>query len=78
LKNNFIAWQKSNLVKKSAYLKSIHEKLIALNPNEILNRGYSITFNDKGETVYSSGDLNNGDLMLTKLAKGDFKSKVID
>ena len=78
LKNNFIAWQKSNLVKKSAYLKSIHEKLIALNPNEILNRGYSITFNDKGETVYNSGDLNNGDLMLTKLAKGDFKSKVID
>ena len=78
LKNNFIAWQKSNLVKKSAYLKSIHEKLIALNPNEILNRGYSITFNDKGETVHDSADLTNGDLMLTKLAKGDFKSKVID
>ena len=68
--------QDATIIKKNALLKLIHEKLIALNPSEILNRGYSITFDENGKPIANAKDINQGDVITTQLAKGKVKSKV--
>ena len=68
--------QDATIIKKTALLKLIHEKLIALNPSEILNRGYSITFDENGKPIANVKDINQGDVITTQLAKGKVKSKV--
>ncbi len=68
--------QDATIIKKTAFLKLIHEKLIALNPSEILNRGYSITFDENGKPIANAKDINQGDVITTQLAKGKVKSKV--
>ena len=68
--------QDATIIKKTALLKLIHEKLIALNPSEILNRGYSITFDENGKPIANAKDINQGDVITTQLAKGKVKSKV--
>ena len=50
--------------------------MIALNPSEILNRGYSITFDENGKPIANAKDINQGDVITTQLAKGKVKSKV--
>ena len=52
------------------------EKLIALNPSQILNRVYSITFNEQGEAIDNADKLDEGQIVTTQLAKGKFKSRV--
>ena len=69
---------KTMINNKQGLLKLMHEKLIALNPGEILNRGYSITFDEKGKTIASAKNITNGDLITTQLADGKIKSKVTD
>ena len=68
--------QDATIIKKNALLKLILEKLIALNPSEILNRGYSITFDENGKPIANAKDINQGDVITTQLAKGKVKSKV--
>jgi exodeoxyribonuclease VII large subunit len=53
-------------------------RLTALNPKSVLQRGYSITTNKKtGHLVKSSSDVSNGDLILTELANENLiESKV--
>ena len=55
-----------------------YEKISALNPNEILKRGYSITFDQDGTIIDDPSKLSKGDVLDTQLAKGKFKSQVID
>lgn len=69
---------KTMINSKRALLKLMHEKLIALNPGEILKRGYSITFDKKGETIVSAENITHGDIVTTQLADGKIKSKVTD
>jgi exodeoxyribonuclease VII large subunit len=56
------------------------EKLIALNPNNILSRGYSITYmlDDDGKSVniISADDVKSGDKIKTFLHDGDINSTV--
>ena len=68
--------QKIILRNKKQDMNLIQEKLIALNPNQILNRGYSITFNEQGEAINNPDKLNDGQIVTTQLAKGKFKSRV--
>ena len=68
--------QKIILKNKKQKLKLMHEKLIALNPREILNRGYSITFSEKGDAIDNADSLKQGQIVTTQLAKGKFKSIV--
>ena len=68
--------QEIMLKSKKQSIKLMQEKLIALNPTEILNRGYSITFNEKGEAIDDVANLNERQLVTTQLAKGKFKSRV--
>ena len=55
-----------------------YEKISALNPNNILKRGYSITFNQDGNIVDDPSTLSKNDIVDTQLAKGKFRSKVVD
>ena len=78
LKKEICEKQKTTILNKQGLLKLIHEKLIALNPSEILNRGYSITFDENGKSIASAKKIAHGDLITTQLADGKIKSKVTD
>ena len=69
--NNIIFNQKSNF-------EILKEKLQTLNPNQILNRGYSITFDSSGNVITDSDTVADGELIETKVQKGSIKSRVID
>tara|TARA_B100001758_G_scaffold76940_1_gene65033 strand:+ start:582 stop:1931 length:1350 start_codon:yes stop_codon:yes gene_type:complete len=69
--NNIIFNQKSNF-------EILKEKLQTLNPNQILNRGYSITFDSSGNVITDSNAVTDGELIETKVQKGSIKSRVID
>ena len=69
--NNIISNQKSNF-------EILKEKLQTLNPNQILNRGYSITFDSSGNVITDSNSVADGELIETKVQKGSIKSRVID
>ena len=68
--------QKIILRNKKQDMNLTQEKLIALNPSQILNRGYSITFNEQGEAINNPDKLHDGQIVTTQLAKGKFKSRV--
>jgi exodeoxyribonuclease VII large subunit len=78
LKKEIFEKQKTSILNKQGLLKLIHEKLIALNPSEILNRGYSITFDENGKSITSAKKITHGDVITTQLADGKIKSKVTD
>ena len=68
--------QKMLLRNKKQDMNLMQEKLIALNPSQILNRGYSITFNEQGKAIDDANKLDEGQIITTQLAKGKFKSRV--
>tara|TARA_B100001250_G_scaffold232773_1_gene199888 strand:+ start:19 stop:1242 length:1224 start_codon:yes stop_codon:yes gene_type:complete len=65
------------LAKKANAFKVLKEKLSVINPEQILGRGYSITFTSDGKIVSDAKLLKKDDLLETRLAKGKLKSKVI-
>jgi exodeoxyribonuclease VII large subunit len=61
------------LAKKRLQITALENRLSALNPRSVLNRGYSITTDTKtGKVVTSSCDVKNGDLLRTELANENF------
>lgn len=52
------------------------EKLRALDPTLLLNRGYSMTFAN-GKLVLSADQINEGDVIVTKLKEGEIKSTIV-
>ncbi|MCK5850014.1 MAG: exodeoxyribonuclease VII large subunit [Kiritimatiellae bacterium] len=62
------AWQE-NVRRHDTQLK-------ALNPLAVLRRGYSISYDEDGNVVRSSMDLNVGRRVLTRVEKGSFESEV--
>ena len=68
----------SNLLKMNGTrLKGLEGTLQLLNPENILQRGYSIT-SLNGRIIKDSDQIGIDDLVETQLYKGKFKSKVID
>ena len=57
-------------------LNNFEQQLISLSPKEILKRGYSITYNEKGKIIKSSKKLAGGDRLVTQLSDGKVQSKV--
>ena len=57
-------------------LNNFEQQLISLSPKEILKRGYSITYSDKGKIIKSSKKLTRGDRLVTQLSDGKIQSKV--
>jgi len=68
-----------NLLKtKQDMVSHIAKTLNALSPLATLERGYAICFSeDKKLVVRDSGDVKSGDTIITKLHRGEVKSKVI-
>ena len=56
--------------------RSLERQLAAYNPLAVLKRGYSITFTANGRAVRTAGDVSDGDMLVTRVGEGEFKSKV--
>ena len=65
------------LAKKVNAFKVLKEKLSVINPEQILGRGYSITFTNDGKIASDAKLLKKDDVLETRFAKGKVKSKVI-
>jgi exodeoxyribonuclease VII large subunit len=61
---------------KKSQLSNVARTLNAISPLQTLERGYSITLNDKGEAILSVSQLNPGDKIETRLHKGLIFSQV--
>jgi exodeoxyribonuclease VII large subunit len=61
---------------KSQAFQGIMGRLNALNPLAILERGYSVSFNEKGDILKSVRQISEGDVIRTRLHKGSLVSKV--
>lgn len=57
-------------------VQSKKEQLEALNPKRILERGYSISMNEKGEVIKNIKDVNKGDKITSVVAGGKIISTV--
>lgn len=61
---------------KSTSLGNLARTLNAISPLQTLERGYSITLDDKGVAILSVDQLKTGDTIKTRLHKGQVISKV--
>lgn len=61
---------------KGQTFQGVMGRLNALNPLAILERGYSVSFNEKGDIIKSVRQVSAGDLLRTRLHKGSLVSKV--
>ncbi|MFH1208301.1 MAG: exodeoxyribonuclease VII large subunit [Candidatus Omnitrophota bacterium] len=61
---------------KSQIFQGIMGRLNALNPLAILERGYSVSFNEKGDILKNVRQISKGDVIQTRLHKGSLVSKV--
>lgn len=57
-------------------LLSLEKQLVALSPFNVLNRGYAIVYNAKGEILSSVQSVHNDDQILTRLKDGQIASIV--
>lgn len=67
---------KLNLDQQKQTLKSISTIVKLTNPEQILKRGYSLPYDEKGNIIMSSKNLKPGDKMITKFKDGEVKSVV--
>ena len=66
----------SALAANERRLVAASSKLALLDPNNPLKRGYSLTFGADGSIVRSVSDAKPGDSLVTRLADGEFTSRV--
>ena len=67
---------KNNITRRSLHISSLNEQLTNLNPSNILERGYSITYNANGKIVKDIRSIKKGDKISTQLKSGKIESKV--
>ena len=65
----------SRLTRESQHLRLLEQQVKSASPDLLLARGYSITLKD-GKAVTDASALRPGDEVVTRVAKGTFKSKV--
>ena len=61
---------------KNQVFQGIMGRLNALNPLAILERGYSVSFNEKGDILKDVRQISEGDVIRTRLHKGSLVSKI--
>lgn len=72
-----LAYQNS-LEKVSSKLKEFDSRLNSLNPDNVINRGYSLTLNKEGKPINSISDVDIGDTLFTKVKGGIIVNTVKD
>ena len=70
------AGMKSVLLRNRSRLDQIELKLKALSPVAILERGYALVFDSSGQLVKDSSQVNAGDQISAKLARGQLTARV--
>ena len=69
--------QQANLIeKRKLTLQSMSSNLKAVSPLAVLDRGYAIVMNNKGQALKSSKEVKVGDILKTRLADGELISNV--
>ena len=69
--------QQANLIeKRKLILQSMSSNLKAVSPLAVLDRGYAIVMNNKGQALKSSKEVKVGDILKTRLADGELISNV--
>ena len=69
--------QQANLIeKRKLALQSMFSNLKAVSPLAVLDRGYAIVMNIKGQALKSSKEVKVGDMLKTRLANGELISNV--
>ena len=76
LKESLSENMETKLLLLSKDVEKYKEKLSALNPNNVLSRGYSISMNAEGKVVKNVRDIKLGDKLITVLKDGKVVSKV--
>lgn len=71
---NIIQNMQRNVWEKHSYVESSAASLEAINPENILLRGYSIATDANGKIIYSVANVNFGQKMITKLKDGNIES----
>lgn len=66
----------SLLMKKKHQLELLKQHISTASPDELLKRGYSITLKD-GKIITASEQVESGDILVTRLANGEVKSRVV-
>lgn len=61
---------------RSTRLTSLKSHLDAVSPQQVLDRGFSITTDEAGRVIRSTGDVETGALVDTRVADGSFRSRV--
>lgn len=67
---------RSRLQRECQHLCLLEQQVKSASPELLLQRGYSITLKD-GRVVVDASQLQAGDEVVTRVAKGEFKSKVL-
>jgi exodeoxyribonuclease VII large subunit len=57
-------------------LQRLQAALAVLDPTAVLARGYSITYDAKGDLIRDAARVREGSLVRTRLARGELQSEV--
>ena len=76
LRDSLVSEMARSLEKRQARVDGLAGRLHALSPLAVLERGYSITFDEKGRIVKTAAELKPGDRVETRLHRGRFTSCV--
>lgn len=60
------------------YIESAKARLKAMNPDNVVKRGYSMTLDESGMPIVSKESVKNGQIIKTKLKDGIITSRVIE
>ena len=78
LKEKIKLYMNNIIENKSHNLQLKIQKLDLLSPLKILQRGYSICFNEQGELIKTKKQVKVNDLINVKLNDGNIKTKVVE
>lgn len=66
----------TRFVREKHRLELLDQKVLGASPEHLLKKGYSITLKD-GKAVTDASSLSKGDVLITRLAKGEIESEVL-
>ncbi|MBQ4484140.1 MAG: exodeoxyribonuclease VII large subunit [Prevotella sp.] len=76
LSGNLVSTVEKAFLRERHRLEMLRHRAESLDPNLLLQRGYSITLKN-GKAVHNAGELKSGDIIETRLAAGIVQSEVI-